>query len=298
MLQNIEQQLPMVNSQQEKQLKAANAIRLQQAVASAPAGAGQADVQQLGAGAAAQNSKTELAQQAQQGQVQQQVGQQKLAVQGQQAQESLFNAQQATDARMNQQVNRLTSMNAQAKSELFDKEMQIKQDALGRQVLSTRQAADWAILNAKNQEELKGFAQNAQIAMDRKTQIIKQAYAILNQQMQAEADRGMQESNQAFTLEMKKAGDKLQEWIDDLEKKGTQFTQQMTMGGTIVGGIAGAVVGSYFPAIGTMAGAAGGAALGGYAGQAYAGSQGAANNSGVSSINTNVDSGGGYNRQY
>lgn len=295
-LKNIEQQLPMASAEQEKQLKAAQAIRMKQGVAAAPA---MADAQQLGAQSAAQRGAIELQQQQalQQGtlQARQAVGAEQQAV----AQQELFNQQQAVEKRIGDQGQRLFHLNAAAKQELVDKEMQIKTDTLGRQVLSTRQAADWAITNAKNQEELKDFAQKSQIAMERKAQIIKHAYALVQQEMKEQSAKGMQEQNQAFTMEMRGLSKGLQKWIDDLEAKGTKFSQQMTMGGTIVGGVVGGVVGGYFTGgTGAVQGAMGGAVIGGAAGQAYAGSQGSANSAGLSNINTNVDSGSGYNRQY
>lgn len=156
--------MPVRNKLIADQQKAARALQLQQAVSGMTP-------QQAPTAAQASQMGASMAQQAGQQQVEraatavEQAGQ--LAKLGQQEQALAGAArlgaqeQELRESRLGQ-VERLAALDASAKQELFDRELQFKKDANNQTFFSERQLADYKRASATKDEEMRNWANTAQ----------------------------------------------------------------------------------------------------------------------------------------
>jgi hypothetical protein len=162
-------------------------------------------------GAAQQAATTQAVQQGTQEQAQ--AAQDQLALEQAGKQDSLRALRLAISRQSRDLSQRLYEQEGQAGAEVFDNNLKFQQDELGRSSLNDRQLADYAVLTARNQEELANYEQQVAVAYERKQGIMKQAFAVLEQYekqlFEAEQTEANQELQRRIALAKKKQADDL-----------------------------------------------------------------------------------------
>jgi hypothetical protein len=267
-LQNLSNQLPIANQKVAQGQQAARNIQLQQAVKAAPTtGNTIQTAQQTGAAAAGQAGQQMIEQAGQQVKQQGQLGQVGLATQQQQAQSNVASLKMGAREQEMDNVARLAQVSEQAKQELYDKQLQFNKDQRGRTMFSERQLMDYALANAKDENDFRNKAQALEQATKRDLQASEQAYALINADLDRKFRLAEQQKDQKAKLEiaeMKRAA------AEAMAKKKASSANRAAMfqaGGMVVGAVAGGVLGSMVaPGVGTAAGASAGAQIGSAAG--------------------------------
>lgn len=289
-LKNIAAQMPFANQQLAAQQKAARDLQLLQAVQKAPTPSYVIPTAQQTGAAVAQQAGQEQIQRIQnaaqaQGQIAQ-MGQQLQAIQSQKEMAGLqagFKEQQMSDAQ------RLANISEEAKQEMFDSRLSFQKDEMGRQFLNQRQLADYAALQAKNEQDWQNYVQRSEQLAARKELVLKAAQQKLVQQLQFENQQINQLrdqlskgnlstkelQNRRSILEQKLALDvQLKRQLGDLQaaqaraqaRTGKTKAQNVAIASTVFA-VVGGVVGGYFggpqgAAAGALAGSQIGAGVG------------------------------------
>jgi len=267
-LQNLQQQLPVASQKVAQGIQAARDIQLQQAVAKAPTGGAIAPAaQQTAAAATAQTGQAQVEAAKQMVQQAGQVGQLQLGEQQMAAQQKAFEAQQAARREEATNVDRLGKLDLAAKRELYDKELQFKKDEAGRTIFNERQLADYAIRNAKSEEEYKGYAQQAQLLARRDLQATETAFNLVMEDLKQKWALAEQKKDQAAKEEIARIEAAARAAMERKKAKAANSAAMWSSGGMVVGAVAGAALapltmGAINPATGAMIGAQAGAGLG------------------------------------
>lgn len=202
-LQNLQNQLPAASQKIASGIQAARDIQLQQAVARAPTGAAIAPAaQQTAAAATAQTGAQQVDAAKQMVQQAGQLGQLKLGEQQMAAQQKVAQQQQAARQQEITNAERLGRLDLAAKKELYDSEIQFKKDESGRTLFNERQLADYAIRNARSEEEFKKYAQDAQILAKRDLQATETAFNLIMEDLKQRWSLAEQRQDQAAKEEI------------------------------------------------------------------------------------------------
>ena len=241
-LQNLANQMPGANQQVARGLQEARTTQLQAQVQKMQPGATTGQVQQLGGQLAGQQAATGL-QAAQQTQNQlQQVGQLGLQQQGRQERQTNANQQLTLSAKQRELGQKLSELGEGVKDKILDQNLQFKTDQAGRQLLNQRQLFDWAITNAKSQEEYNNYAQAAQQASERKIMMLNTAQAKIDQALK----QGYISKNRPLDNELKKQlleqRNALEKQIQNDKAKAANRAAMVQAGGAIVGAVVGGVL--------------------------------------------------------
>lgn len=267
-LRNLANQLPVANKQVAAGQQASRDMQLQQAVKAAPPSANIIQAAQQTGAASAQSAGQQTVQNAQQ-QTQQagQIGQLGLVEQSRQQQATLAGQQSGLKEQEMDNVQRLAGVSEQAKKDLYDKQMQFDKDELGRTQFNAVQLADYAKLNAKSDEELKGYAQQVDQLSKRRLQAAQTASSKLMEDLKQRQSAAAQNKDQALQKQLYEEERDLNQWMRDEQ---TRHDNAVAMWSTGMG----------------IAGAAGGAFLGGPAGASAGYNVGSAVGGGVGSQTT------------
>lgn len=202
-LQNLQNQLPAASQKIASGIQAARDIQLQQAVARAPTGAAIAPAaQQTAAAATAQTGAQQVDAAKQMVQQAGQLGQLKLGEQQMAAQQKVAQQQQAARQQEITNAERLGRLDLAAKKELYDSEIQFKKDETGRTLFNERQLADYALRNARSEEEYKKYAQDAQILAKRDLQATETAFNLIMEDLKQRWSIAEQRQDQAAKEEI------------------------------------------------------------------------------------------------
>ena len=162
----------------------------------------------------------------------------------------------------------LSAINASAKADLYDKQMQFTRDSAGRKMMNERQLADWMITKAAGEEDLRGFEQRSQQLHNRKLQLMQAAYAKIAQAEKQVAQRATDERSRQLKMELTKAKAEADKKIAKQKAKSGAARMMIkgvfTVAGAVVGGMAGTAAGG----VGAGPGAVYGASLAGGLGDA------------------------------
>lgn len=260
-LQNLQKQLPVASQKVAQGIQTARDIQLQQAVAKAPTGAAIAPMAQQTAGAATTQTGTQQVEAAKQtaqqaGQVGQlQVGEQQLAAQQQIAQQQQAARQQEMNA-----AERFAKLDLSAKQELYDAETRFKKDEAGRTLFNERQLADYAVQNARSEQDYKNLALKAELLNKRKLQAMETAFNIVEEDLKQKFYMAESEKNFAKAQQIAAIRADIERQKEKARAKARNSMTAWQTGGMIVGAVAGAIIGG--PA-GYAAGASAGATIGG-----------------------------------
>jgi hypothetical protein len=165
----------------------------------------------------------------------------------------------------------LSAIDASAKTELFDKEIQFKRDAQGRKILSERQLADWMIQKQATEEDFKNFEQRTSQLHQRKIQLLQAAYAKIEQAEKQAYQLGKGALDKETTLAITEKKRALDEKIRKAKQKAANRSSIITGAFTVAGAVVGGVVGGMAGGVGAAPGAAVGASAGSGLGQAVSG---------------------------
>lgn len=267
-LQNLQKQLPVASQKVASGIQAARDIQLQQAVAKAPTGAAIAPAaQQTAAAATAQTGAQQVEAAKQMVQQAGQLGQLQLGEQQLAAQQRAAQQQQAARQQEMTNVEKLGRLDMAAKQELYDKEMQFKKDEAGRTLFNERQLADYAIRNARSEEEYKRYAQDAELLAKRDLQATEAAFNLVMEDLKSKWQLAEQRQDQAAKEEIARIEAAAKAAMEKKRNKAANSAAMWSSGGMIVGAVAGAVAapftgGAINPATGAMIGAQAGSGLG------------------------------------
>lgn len=197
-------QMPVRNKAIADQQRAARMLQLQQAVAGLPTGAAPTAQQAAGMGAAvAQQAGAEQVARAQQATKQSaQIGQLGLQEQQLAGQQQITAAQQAGQQESLDQASRLAALDASAKKELFDNQLQFRKDQADRTLFTERQLADYKRMTAGQEEDFKNWSQRSRQLHDRNIQVLATVNARLEEALQQQYAVGKQQQNQALIKEL------------------------------------------------------------------------------------------------
>jgi hypothetical protein len=264
-------QMPARNQTIADQQRAARMLQLQQAVSrmapTAAPTAGQAA--QLGATAAAAAGEQAVQQAASTlettGQAAK-LGLQSAALAGQQ---KLGAAQEMAQKEQLGQVERLAAIDAQAKTELFDKELQFRKDAANQTFFSERQLADYKRQAAASDEQFKNWANTAQNYHKRNIASLEAVYNKLAEVERNNFRVGEQQLDQAAKKELVQLKLDTERRLREAKQRAATTAAKWQAAGTIIGVGAGAFFGPTGAAIGGQIGSG----LGGIAGAQQAGQE-------------------------
>ena len=164
----------------------------------------------------------------------------------------------------------LAKLDGYLKNQIFDNRMAFSYNNAGRRFADQRQLADYMVLSAKNEEQLRNQLREMTQAAQRSQQVLQHAHNMLTERLKMEFKRAESQKDQALLLELEKRKQALEKKMARKRAKASA-TNSMIVGAFT---IAGAVAGSFIPG-GTVAGATLGASVGAGVGQAVAGQQGA-----------------------
>jgi hypothetical protein len=264
-------QMPARNQTIADQQRAARMLQLQQAVSrmapTAAPTAGQAA--QLGATAASAAGEQAVQQAASTLETAGQAAKLGLQSQALAGQQRLGAAQEMAQKEQLGQVERLAAIDAQAKTELFDKELAFRKDANNQTFFSERQLADYKRQAAASDEQFKNWANTAQNYHKRNIASLEAVYNKLAEVERNNFRVGEQQLDQAAKKELVQLKLDTQRRIAAAKRRAAATTARWQALGTVVGVVAGAPFG---PA-GMMVGAQFGSSIGGMAGAQQAGQE-------------------------
>ena len=172
-------------------------------------------------------------------------------------QQDLVNKKNGLSQENQQLTDKLASLNLGVKQELIDKQTQFAQDEMGRTLFTDRQLMDYQLQSAKSQQDLAAYETLVQDASQKRTAMLKQSYAVINQAMTQSSDSANQLMNEQQKQQLLAAQQAIQLKMKQEAAQQKARAAMFQAGGAIVGGIIGTVAGGQ-----TIAGAAIGAGVG------------------------------------
>lgn len=255
-------QMPVRNQELADQQRAARTLQLQQAISKLTPQQAPTAQQAAGMGAAlsAQTGQEQV------GRAQQMVettgqmaklGQQETALAGQQ---KLGAMQEAARQEQLSQIDRLAKLDANAKRELFDKELQFRKDAANQTFFTERQLADYKKQSAVSDEQYRNWANQAQNYHKRNIASLEAVYNKLAEIEKNNFQIGEQKLDQAAKKEIQTLLADAKRRVADAQRRAANNTQMWSTVFGVAGGVAGAFTGT---PQGAMIGYQAGSALGG-----------------------------------
>lgn len=240
-LQQLSKQAPVDNQQVVQGMDQAREAQFRQAAQAAPATQGAA--QQLGA-QTQQARQQGIAQGAQQSlQKQQQVAELQNQEQRMANQQNLFNRQQGLQQKQRQLEGQLSQLGEEAKQKIWDDNLKFEKDELGRTQFNERQLLDYAILNAKSDEDLAAFEQQMNFESEKRMNALRASQAKIKQAL----EQGFDDYNQTLDAEQKmklvRAQHELDRKMKEESNKAANRASMFGAAGTIGGAVAGGVLG-------------------------------------------------------
>lgn len=255
-------QMPVRNQELADQQRAARTLQLQQAISKLTPQQAPTAQQAAGMGAAlSAQAGQEQVNRAQQmlettGQLAK-LGQQETALAGAQKVGAM---QEAARQEQLSQVDRLARFDANAKRELFDKELQFRKDAANQTFFSERQLADYKKQSAVSDEQYRNYANQAQNYHKRNIASLEAVYNKLAEIEKNNFQIGEQKLDQAAKKEIQGLLADAKRRVAEAQRKAANNTQMWSAGLGIAGGVAGAFTGT---PQGAMIGYQAGSTLGG-----------------------------------
>jgi hypothetical protein len=157
----------------------------------------------------------------------------------------LSERQMAVEKMAQDHQQRFSQLNRDMAQQLHDDTTKFKKDEIGRTVLNERQLADYAVLEAKSQEDLQNFAMVRQEMTNRRIQVMQQSYRVIDQALTQlnerintrkyqEWEMGEMRKDQELQLSLAAAKKAAQDKMDAAKREGAQSA---ALGGIISAGI-------------------------------------------------------------
>lgn len=263
-LQQLAQSLPGANQKVQQGLGAARQMQLQETVKQlAPEQATAQTAQKLGAQMTQAAGEAQLAgaQQVQNQQVQ--LGQ--LGLQQRAAEQREKGFEQGVQLSKQQMAigNKLSQIDRKLKNELLDKQMKFEKDQAGRTLFNERQLLDWAVVNARNEEEFKNYQYEAQKQQERKMKLLNRMNAVATKALEQgyiAHNKPLNQQSQLLIAQIKSGSEAAS---NKAAAKARQKAMMWQQGGQAVGTGIGAIWGPVGAAVGGAIGSLVGGALGG-----------------------------------
>jgi hypothetical protein len=268
--------MPGANAAVTQQLEATRKLQQQNAIAQAGKVQPQnvaAQAQAAGVQAAAQQGQARATEQQQNLQGQQEIRQAMIQDRAQEETNAARLRGYENTKVLFEAERRLENLDSRLKQDIYDKQLQFKEDEIGNTMFDERQLLDYKIATAKDDNDLLAYEQQVEQASRKKQVMLDVALRRIKQELAND----LQGETSSLSREQRIAlGQKAQALQDKIRKEQNKSKNRAAMfqaGGQILGAVAGAVVGTVlFPGVGTAAGATAGAAIGSGAGAAVAGS--------------------------
>ena len=197
-LEKLSMSLPKQNQQIAQGQQAARTVQLQEQIKNLPQGAGgPALAQNMGAQQAQQAGQIQVGAQQKNLNQQQLVGQMGLEQKARGQRQEGFEQKIELSQRQRKFANQLSKLDIDMKNKLLDAQLEFKKDQAGQTLLNERQMLDYAIKNAKSQEQFKDWAQSMEQATRRKLQIMETA----NRKLEIALKRGYTENKKKLDRE-------------------------------------------------------------------------------------------------
>lgn len=211
----------------------------------------------LGKGAAALEERAKVAPQITQ------AAQAGLQQKGTEQRKRLAEMQRGLQGQARRAEARLFNLDQRVKNELLDNQLTFRKDELGRTLFNERQLADYALANAKSEEELQNYAQLVQQISSKKMQILSAAHAKIQQELKQAYTKEATEENAKLKRELAVAEYNMRRKMEKEQADARNRAGMLGAAGSIVGAVAGGVIGTVLvPGLGTGAGAVAGASIG------------------------------------
>lgn len=233
-------------------------LQNQSRASQSPVAAQQAGAQAvLGKGAAAIEERAKTAPQVTQ------AAQAQLQSRGIEQRKQLAEQQRGLQSQARRAEARLFNLDQRVKSQLLDDQLTFKRDELGRTLFNERQLADYALANAKSEEDLRNYAQTVQQVSAKKMMILSAAHEKLKQELTQVYQAEATEENAKLKRELAQAEYNMRMKMAKEQADARNRAGMMGAAGSIIGGVAGAVLaGSVTGGMGAGAGAGVGATIG------------------------------------
>ena len=262
-LQKLSGQMPVASQSTAQGLQSARDIQFRQSIGTAPQGAGVGAARQLGTQNAAASGQQTIAQ-AQQGlQNQQNLGQLALGEQQMQQTGQIAGQELSLEQHREKLASKLASISEEATRKVFDSRMEFQVDEMNRTHFNERQLADFAVMQARNKEDLAKWEQESHHAHKRKIQLLETMHKKVLAAMQEEFAKSEQSKSQDQIQLLKQMEKDMAEKIRKEKQEAANKGGMWSAAGTVVGTVIGAYVGG-------PAGASAGGKIGGAAGEAGA----------------------------
>lgn len=262
-LRNLAGQLPAANQQVATGLQEARKAQLQQNIAQAQTPAGPAAAQQLGAQAQQQAGQAQLAAAQQTANQQVQMGQLGLQQQARGQRQATFDQEVGLNALQQKLGDKLSQIDRKAQKQILNANLSFKMDEAGRALMNNTQLLDWAVLNAKSDEDLAGKFQQMDQVYQRKIDVLQAAANRLEQSLRQGYTADKQKLDSASRQRILERAQAIKLQIENEQNNKNNQLMKMQAIGTIAGGAVGSIFGP--------AGTAVGMGVGGAAGTWYAG---------------------------
>jgi hypothetical protein len=258
---------PQMPQQLADSRRAAQQIAMQRQVSQMPTAPGTPPVgpeaaAQLGQQAAQERGQIATQQMAQQGQQAVQAGQ--AQVQGEAVQAQQAAQERGLDRTRIQRdlENEFSQMARGAKSELYDRGMQIQRDETNQAILNERQLIDFALSKGVSEEQWKDYEQAAFQATQRELQMMEAAMRTIEQRLQQESQKSRTEINQNLQRELAEAKAALERSIQRKQARAANRGAIFSGVGMIAGAAVMAPAGPAGMAVGAQAGGGAGSLAG------------------------------------
>ena len=255
---------PTTNPAAAQRLADTQALRARAATQAQPAGASIAQsAQQTGAALTQQAGQQSLQQQAQQAGLAQSQAQNVLQRQKLGQQQQLFEKEQDVSRAARSLDQQLFDISQSAATQEADMRRNFNDRVAQTGHLQDMDLANWALANARSEDEFRDRIQSIEQAHSKKSAMINHAYKVVMQNKRQEAEKASTERKNQLKAELREME---RSWKQEQARQRAEAANRQAMfggGGSMVGAVAGGLIGAYF---GGPQGALIGAQVGGQAG--------------------------------
>lgn len=196
------------------------------------------------AGGQVQQQRAQATSEARQQALQTEVGRQQQAqqVQQRQIQAEQFDVAMEIEKTKVENQKKLFNLNRQLGNQLFTNQMKFKQDEIGREFLNDRQLADYALIQARTEEDWLKYEQQVSQMSKRRLQLLKAAYAKIKQAQEQDwrlGEQGLDQEHKKYLVEHRA---KIMKKIKEEQARASNRASMFAAGGMIIGGAIGALV--------------------------------------------------------
>lgn len=252
--------LPGANQKIAQGQQAARQVQLQEQIKNVPQGMGGPGLaQKMGAQQAQQAGQIQLGAKKQQMAQAQQIGQMGLQQMGREQRQTGFEQQLTLSDKQREFANKLNRLDSRLKNQLLDNQLEFRKDKANQTLLNERQMLDYALMNAKSNEDFENYRQAAQQASKKELLMLEVANQKITQALNQGYIEGKGKLDRNLQKELRQRKKDIEDRIRREKEEAKNRAMMWSAGGAIIGGAIGAFAGG--PA-GASAGVSIGSGLG------------------------------------